>query len=153
MYLQLFLFIFFFQTTLSLYSSPKTWKHSNSSISGVHLSSNTCNIEKRKGISRDEFVSTYEANRIPVSISSILFFISRNSLFDQEVIERDPSVNKQFQHKCERDYLLQNYSNVTVTLSTANTFSYDKKKVKLSQYLWFFLCFCIFFIETTKIHK
>ena len=43
-------------------------------------------------------------------------------------------MNAQFQQKCQKDYLLSNYSNITVTLSTANTFSYEKKKVKLSQY-------------------
>jgi hypothetical protein len=53
----------------------------------------------------------------------------------QKVISRDESTNALFQQMCQREYLLQYYSNVTVTLSSANTFSYNKKKVKLGKYL------------------
>jgi len=98
------------------------WIHySNSSSSaggsGVSLYSTKCNIERRTSMSMLEFITTYERNGLPV------------------IIMRDPNTNALFQQMCQREYLLQNYSNVTVTLSTANTNSYKKHKVKLGQYI------------------
>jgi len=83
----------------------------------VSLYSHKCNIERRAQLSVSDFVSTYKNTRTPV------------------IILRDPSTNAVFQQMCQQDYLLQFYPNVTVTLSTANTFSYKKKKVKLGKYI------------------
>jgi len=84
--------------------------NSGSLSAGVPLNSSICNIEKRDTLSVEEFNQNYKKNRIPV------------------IIKRDSSTNSLFHQMCQQEYLLQYYPNVSVTLSTANTFSYKKKK-------------------------
>ena len=67
-------------------------------------------------------------------LSLLLCSFLSSSILIIKVISREESTNALFQQMCQREYLLEHYSNVTVTLSSANTFSYKKKKVKLGKY-------------------
>jgi len=79
------------------------------------INSDFCNIERRERPSQSEFLHEY-AFRIPVILTGV-------------------SDNTHFQSLCEKDRLLEDHGNKTVTLSTANTYSYDKVRMSLRDYM------------------
>ncbi|CAK8694413.1 unnamed protein product [Clavelina lepadiformis] len=93
----------------------KSWQLPGQSTSTVTTHSDICNIVKIGKISQLEFLDTY-AYKEPVVFTNI----TDNSLF---------------QSLCEKQRLIDDYGHKTVTLSTANTHSYDKVEMKFGEYV------------------
>eukprot|EP01024_Parvocaulis_polyphysoides_P031030 TRINITY_DN28132_c0_g1_i1.p1 TRINITY_DN28132_c0_g1~~TRINITY_DN28132_c0_g1_i1.p1 ORF type:complete len:307 (-),score=17.08 TRINITY_DN28132_c0_g1_i1:155-991(-) len=60
--------------------------------------------------------------------------------FEEHILEKQPIIvqgtqNVVFQQMTSKDLMLKKFGNVSVTLSTANTISHDKVKVKFREYL------------------
>jgi len=74
-----------------------------------------CTIEQRDALSEEEFGLFYHEQR-PVVFNRM-------------------EENIAFREKCGKQFLLDNYQNAMIKLSTANSFSYEKKMVTLRQYV------------------
>lgn len=80
----------------------------------------TCNIpEELSSISQDEFTARYGGDRH----------------LAQPVVFRQRPLNKQFQQLIQIDSILNRYGNRYITVTTANTHSYKKQYVKLTDYI------------------
>ena len=79
------------------------------------LYSNKCSIPKVVDLTQDEFLFKYA--------------------FKMPVIFVNATDNALFQELCEKNQLLKNYGDRTITLSTANTHSYDKVDILFKEYM------------------
>lgn len=84
------------------------------------IDSGPCNMPvEYEPISEGEFLEKY-AYKFPV--------VFRHS-------QADKNRNKLFQQKCQIDSLDKDYGDKMVTIGTANTYSYQRSKIQLSEYL------------------
>ncbi|XP_039258869.2 jmjC domain-containing protein 8-like [Styela clava] len=79
------------------------------------LDEGICNIDKVSSITNDMFLMQYA--------------------FDRPVIFTGVSDNTEFRRLTSRKALMEKYANNTITLSTANTHSYDKVDMSLKEYI------------------
>lgn len=89
----------------------------NTSTIPLDLYTTTCSIERRHNLSMEQFITEYQSTNIPV------------------IIVRDKAESKKFQEACEKINLLDRYGTNEVILSTANTFSHNKVKSTLADYI------------------
>ena len=74
-----------------------------------------CNIPRVSNITEDQFLFSFA--------------------FKMPVIVENATNNSLFQRMCEKDKLLDAYGDKTITLSTANTHSYDKVDITFREYM------------------
>eukprot|EP01095_Lingulamoeba_sp_RSL-Kostka_P003304 TRINITY_DN14301_c0_g1_i1.p1 TRINITY_DN14301_c0_g1~~TRINITY_DN14301_c0_g1_i1.p1 ORF type:complete len:324 (+),score=55.32 TRINITY_DN14301_c0_g1_i1:138-974(+) len=79
--------------------------------------SNVCSIDKIKNPSLEKFINEYLLKERPL------------------IIEVDPTENKLFRELTSKENLLKYFGDSLITLSSANTFSYDKSFTTLKYYI------------------
>nr|CAB3257803.1 bifunctional arginine demethylase and lysyl-hydroxylase JMJD6-A [Phallusia mammillata] len=79
------------------------------------ITTSICNVDRRGKISQTEFLEKYA--------------------FTKPVILTGVSDNAEFQKLCENERLLKDHGNKVVTLSTANTHSYEKFQMTFADYM------------------
>lgn len=81
----------------------------------------TCNIPEIDAyITQDEFHSRY---------------IGENYRLSQPVVFRQISISKQFREMIKLDSILHRYGNKYITVTTANSYSYQKQSMRLNNYI------------------
>ena len=79
------------------------------------MTTEKCNIPRVINITQEEFLFSYA--------------------FEMPVIFENATDNSKFQKMCEKENLLNEYGDKTITLSTANTHSYDKVDITFREYM------------------